>query len=647
MIQNNLRDIDAGMDVDRYIDYLKEFGADVCMVGCGGITAFYPTELDFQKTSPYLTDDFFGNLLQKCHDNGIRVIARFDFSKTHIEFANVHPEWYSRSLSGELVCFHDTAATCVNGGYQQNGSLQILEEVLTHYPVDGVFFNMFGYQTRDYDNHYVGICQCENCRKRFYQYSHMELPREENEEDPVFQKYKEFQKFTTEELLEKIYHKVKQLNPEAAVCTYSNHWVDLVRSESNSAVDRPLPFWLMASEENAGCVRGSLSECHSSNCVINAVDIFYRFMGVSPWLNALRLYGNLATGENLDWCMIGGFETYPDRKNFELVKKIFQFHRKYERYLNHLQSCARILLIRPSGQGNSARNEYRGIFKMLKESHLLFDLLDLQEMEQAKVQTGRYSVVLLPGVQKLGISVAENLRNCGAVLVATGAALREEPDFLSQMFGVTIGGRLSPIRGCYMLTEPKEVFGDFKDRDWVYLDKDYYFMEPEEENKNYLPLIRAGMYGPPERCQGYEITDQSYVSVREGRAVYFSWMPGSLYQMQGYEDFKQIFLDVLRKNTDGMNQMLRVDGPPCAEVFFDRCGPDLYLLQVINYSGFNGTTFFEPLDVELEIRVEKICVEKVQILTESGRKKLTDQGHFHLKVRGLYQAALIYGKERL
>ncbi len=68
---------------------------------------------------------------------------------------------------------------------------------------------------------------------------------------------------------------------------------------------------------------------------------------------------------------------------------------------------------------------------------------------------------------------------------------------------------------------------------------------------------------------------------------------------------------------------------------------------MINYSGFNGTTFFEPLDVELEIRVEKICVEKVQILTESGRKKLTDQGHFHLKVRGLYQAALIYGKERL
>ena len=45
MIQNNLRDIDAGMDVDRYVETLVEFGADVCMVGCGGITSFYPTEL--------------------------------------------------------------------------------------------------------------------------------------------------------------------------------------------------------------------------------------------------------------------------------------------------------------------------------------------------------------------------------------------------------------------------------------------------------------------------------------------------------------------------------------------------------------------------------------------------------------------------
>ncbi len=647
MIQNNLRDIDAGMDVDRYIEYLKEFGANVCMVGCGGITAFYPTELECQRTSPYLTDDFFGNLLQKCHENGIRVIARFDFSKTHKEFVHSHPEWFSRSLEGTPVFFNDTAAACVNGDYQQNCSLQILEEVLTHYPVDGVFFNMFGYQTRDYDNRYVGICQCDSCREKFRVYSGMELPVEEREEDPAVQKYREFQKATTEELLEKIYRRVKQLNPDVAVCTYSNHGVDLVRSESNSAVDRPLPFWTMASEENAACVKDSLPGVFSSNCVINAVDIFYRFMGVSPWLNALRLYGNLATGENLDWCIIGGFETYPDRKNFPLVREVFQFHRKYERYLNRLESTANILLLRPSGQGARAMDEYRGIFRMLKESHLLFDLVDVRETEQIVEKAGRYSLILLPGIDWLEPSAAEALETSKAVVAATGAALRRQPELLKRLFGISLGEALPAVRGCYLLTEPKEVFEDFSDRDWVYLDRDYYFMEPEKENENYLPLIRAGMYGPPERCQGYEITDQSSVSVRRGKSVYFPWMPGTLYHLHGYEDFRQLFLDVLRKNGDMENRLLQADAPPCAEVFFDRCGPGQYLLQILNYSGYNGTTFSKPLPVEVTVTLKNIQVEKVQLLTGGGRKKLSDQARFRLKVQGLYQAVLVTGKEEV
>ena len=129
------------------------------------------------------------------------------------------------------MLYNDTAAACVNGPYQQECSLQILEEVISNYPVDGVFFNMFGYQTRDYSGRYVGICQCESCRKRFALYSGgMELPTQENEEDPVYRKYQEFRKFTTQDLLEKIYRKVKELNPETAVCTYSSRHVDLVRS---------------------------------------------------------------------------------------------------------------------------------------------------------------------------------------------------------------------------------------------------------------------------------------------------------------------------------------------------------------------------------------------------------------------------------
>jgi hypothetical protein len=52
--------------------------------------------------------------------------------------------------------FNGTVATCVNGLYQQDKSLDILREALTRYPIDGVFFNMFGYQTRDYSGRVFG-----------------------------------------------------------------------------------------------------------------------------------------------------------------------------------------------------------------------------------------------------------------------------------------------------------------------------------------------------------------------------------------------------------------------------------------------------------------------------------------------------------
>ncbi|WFR59462.1 hypothetical protein QA584_10340 [Anaerocolumna sp. AGMB13025] len=204
MIQNNLRDIDANMDIDSYINTLKEFGANACMVGCGGITAFYPTELEFQYRNPYMEGDFFGTLLEKCHLNGIRVIARFDFSKAHVSIYEKHREWFTKSIYGEPVKYHDTAATCINGVYQQEGTLEIIKEVLSRYPVDGVFFNMFGYQTKDYSDNYIGICQCDSCKTRFRKSYGLELPTEENELDEVFLKYKEFKQFTVDELLQKI-----------------------------------------------------------------------------------------------------------------------------------------------------------------------------------------------------------------------------------------------------------------------------------------------------------------------------------------------------------------------------------------------------------------------------------------------------------
>jgi hypothetical protein len=120
LIQNNLRDIDARMDVDALVRRWRELGCNVGMVNAGGITSFYPTELEYQTPSPFLDGrDTLGEIVEKSHRAGIRVVARFDFSKTHERFFADHPEWYFVSAKGERMKYNDTYQTCPSGWYQQ------------------------------------------------------------------------------------------------------------------------------------------------------------------------------------------------------------------------------------------------------------------------------------------------------------------------------------------------------------------------------------------------------------------------------------------------------------------------------------------------------------------------------------------------
>lgn len=643
MIQNNLRDIDVNMDIDRYIAALKEFGANACMAGCGGITSFYPTELEFQYRNPYMEGDFFGTLIEKCHQNGIRVIARFDFSKTHESIYERHKEWFTKSIHGEPVRYHDTVAACVNGKYQQECTLEILREVITRYPVDGVFFNMFGYQTRDYSNNYVGICQCDSCKESFLKRYGIKLPLAEEESDEAFQKYKEFKQATVDELLKKISSEVKKLNPEILVCTYNHQGVDMVRNESNSAVDRPYPFWLYNSENNVAVVEGSFEDKISSNCVINAVDIYYRFMGVSKYLNQIRLYGDMAAGGGLDWCIIGPFDGYPDRDNFDTVKEVFRFHKKYEKYFGHFISQAKILLINPSpfGSHNQSAQEYLGIFKMLKEEHLLFDVAEAASLDYMADKLNHYEIILIPGIRRIkSTKFLKAIKESSVCAAATGLSFQDNEKELSEIFGVKLKGMLKKVRSSYLLTEPKSVFKSFPNRDWVYLDKEYYFMDTRKENHDFLPLVTPARYGPPERCFGHEITSGPSAT-QHGKNIYIPWQPGTLYYQHGYEDFKYILFDLLA-HANTCKNAFRTNAPKQVEIFFDQCETGQYLLQFLNLSGCNTTTVFEPIPIHnIEVSFNEIIPKHIYRLLPEDKKEIQDLTKVLVPVLNQYAAYLI------
>ena len=644
MIQNNLRDTDADMDVKRWFEEIKKSHANAVMVGAGGISSFYPTGLSCQTVSPYLKGDLLKEIVTICHQNNVKVIARFDFSKTHVRLLKDHPEWYYVSEAGEHLYYNDTAATCVLGEYQQEKSVEIIREVLEHYDVDGIFFNMFGFQTKDYSNVEHGICCCPACRKAYFEFSGKELPK--GEAWKTDQTYSAFKEAVVQALLSKIHREVRKIRPDVAVCTYHHKDVDIIRDESNSAVDRPLPFFLYASSDNCQTAAYSWAdEKTMANVAINAVDIFYRFQGVSPELTALRLYGNIAAGSQLDYCIIGDFKDYPDRAGLNAMREVFAFHEKNEAYYGHLRSNAKILLYRPD-----KGKEYHGLFQMLKELHLPFDVIDHPAVLEKPEKIGYHQLLIVPDGKKAPQEMIGLAKKRGTRILYTNLTDSNFPASVYDDLGVTYAGTIADTRAGYLSVQDKARFQSFADRDWVIADKQFGLFERKEAQEPVfaLPLISPAMFGPPERCFGHVETEHpGFIENRKAGVSAFTFPLGFLYQAYGYTDHREILKDVLTELVpDAFG--VQCDLPASVEFFVNRLPDGRTMLQFLNWSGYtaSGMDHFIPVhDASVLLPGTFSKVERLTGYEEEADNAVleTEKGQTRIKlpVLGLYAAFVL------
>ena len=368
MIQTNLREIDAGMDVEAYVASLKAAGANVVLFNVGGIVANYPTDLPYHYRNPFMKGDLTGEVVKRLHAEGIRVIARFDFSKVNERIAREHPEWLTRDADGHSIpAYNGQVATCLNSWYQQEGMLKILGEAIDRYPIDGVFFNMIGYPRSDYSGRAIGICQCENCRQRFHKMFGLELPKNEQETTPAAEKYKEFTRRTISEQFEKVNAFVKGKNPNLAICTYTESGVDVVRKESNSALDN----WVYEEGFRTRLARLKYPDKQQANAAVSFPHYPHRHASVSPDLTRKRLFECMVNGGWLDFYCIGRFNGQEDRIGLDQVEDVFRFHAANERWLTNTAERADVGL---AVEGAGKSDEVRGLIGMLSQAHVSYEL---------------------------------------------------------------------------------------------------------------------------------------------------------------------------------------------------------------------------------------------------------------------------------
>ncbi len=625
LFQTNLPAYEAAtLDPDSLLTDLEHFSANTLLINAGGIMAFYPTELEYHYTNPYLKGDMLGEVIEKCHQAGIRVMVRFDFSKAHESIFKEHPDWFYISPEGKRINNHGMYMVSINAPYEQEYIYRIVEEVIDKYPIDGLFINMFGYQTRDsYRGVYHGIDQNPYDKKRFKKWSGgLTLPTEEDYSDPVFRKYQEFKQFTSQELLERLHDLVKSKNEHIAICTYRNEYVDIIRHET---LTHGPPYWPYHASDNVNHIENSFPDHIVSNASMQQISFQSRYNAIEPEENTIRLYENIANGSGLDVSLMGDFRDYEDERSYEVWKEIYGFHKKYEPYYGRYESPAEIAVIAPGyWPGGESMEEYRGVQKMLKEAHLQFDIIENSQIANLAGKIKNYRLIILPEIVEPGeeaINVLKDALRGGTHLIATNRSFSGDPEALKDIFGAGIVERDHEGGGNYLNPENKEVFKRFPEQSMLFFKYNLGLYDFNEADTTFLPILSKGRPGPPEMIGGHEPTGYYAMGVKDhqqAKAVLLPLNVGRIYYQQGYEQHKNILLDAIDYLFPNAYDLLQTNAHKRVEVILqeyvlnlpenlNRKDPDGSILHLVNITGFSGNTYFKPHpqnNLEFRIRTE-------------------------------------------
>ena len=611
VIQVNLPAYEGGLNTDSLVHDLKAVSANTLIINAGGIMAFYPSEVENHYINPYMKPDMVRDVVQKCHAAGIRVIVRFDFSRAHRSVFEKHPDWFYISPDGERIINDDMYVVSINAPYEQDVLFRIIDEVIRKYPIDGIFINMPGYQTRNpYIGKYHGIDQNPYDKKRFFAYSGLQLPVREDYDDPVFRRYVAFKEYTTDDLMHRLHDLVKKRNPQIAICTYSEKYVDIIRHESQT---NTLPYWPYNASDNVNNTITSYPDHIVSNASIQQISFQSRYNAVEPAEVRIRLYENIAQGAGLDMSMMGDFRDYEDERNYVVFREVYAHHKKFEQYYGRYRSQARVAVVSsgswPSGE---TAQEYRGLQLMLKESHIQHDLIEDGQLAHRKDALRRYKIIILPDLLRLdsaAISTLEELVKQGTHLIATNRTLSDNPSALLRLFGARAEQVIRDGAGYYLAPGGGELFTRLTGQtliSWKFNLGQYTFPQAD----TFLSILTPGRPGPPEIIGGHEPTGYYAMGVRrhdEAKAVLLPGNIGRLYYIHGYQQYKNIILDVIDALDASISKEVVTDMPARVEVIvksYRRNVPENLhdgpaeglIVHCVNLTGYSNT-YFEPLPV--------------------------------------------------
>lgn len=581
-IQTNLSETDSTVDPKALVAAVAEFPANTFLVNMGGIVAQYPTRVPFHYASVFLPPgrDLFGEILREARARRVRVVGRFDLSKTQKPVFDAHPEWFFKRTNGEPAIYNGLYSACINGNYYREHAMTILTEALERYDVDGLFFNMFGNPAADYSGNSMGPCQCDACQVRYRARYGRAVPTIADAD------YRAFMADSSREVASAIAELIHRKRPRAAFLTYIKDHTDGIMSESNTAVGRALPLWPYSASDNVNRALGSEPGKMAFNLSMSFVDFPWRYVHVPQAETQLRLYQNMAHGGPPAYAMVGPINQQ-DRHGLIAARPVFQWHAQHEDLYVGQKSAARVLLL---AGGDTAA--YRGFFRLLSEQHVPFVVSEnLRWIDDA---SRRFDLVVAPS--RPPEDLERYVRDGGRLLVA-GTTPPALP------IGRVLGRR--PATQGYWRVHDHAMLPSLKNTNLLFLDGEYVELTPVD--RPVLTLIPTAMFGPPEKVWGDKVETRTpgivFADHEKGRVAYIPWDVGGLYYRHSSQGHAGLMADAIDRLLPNGRQ-LRTDAHPLVEMtVMNQPARRRTLVHLVNATGHSGTAYFPPVELR-DIRVE-------------------------------------------
>jgi hypothetical protein len=427
----------------------------------------------------------------------------------------------------------------------------------------------------------VGLCHCVVCKRKFRAAYHRDIPEQADEQ------YRQFMFVSSREVAAAIGDLIHKMRPSAGYFNYIQESTDGIMSESNTALNRPLPLWPYSASDNVNRARNSQPAKMAVNLCMQFVDYWWRFATVPQGEIALRLWENVANGGALAF-EVNGTLDQQDRQAVETAKPVFRWLADHEQYYAGERSAARVLLLSgPARTGRTySQTSYRGLFRLLTEEHVPFAVSENLDW------IGKRPFDLVIATDWAPRELGPYIESGGNVLIVSPA----EPEF-------PVAPVVSTAKDmkAYFRVRDHSQLPSLRDTDLLMTDGPY--TEVKANGPSPITLVPPSMFGPPELVHvDMHDTDKPglFMAARgKGQVAWIPWDLGRLYYRESLPAHRALFRDVM----DRMNprrQLITTAHPLVEVTWMEQNGRQL--LHLINVSGHSQTGYFSPVPMN-DIRI--------------------------------------------